>query len=371
MNSPQQDAEPSTRVSVDLGPRSYQIHIGSGLLNRAGKLIGSAAEPVRGFIITHPLVDRLHGEALRRSITAFPTHTLLVPSGERQKSLRRASLLYDQLLDSGADRSSAIIAFGGGVIGDLAGFVAATYMRGTTYIQIPTTLLAQVDASVGGKVAVDHPKAKNLIGAFYQPSLVVADTSVLRTLRARDYRAGLAEVVKHGVIADAAFFSWLENNISALRRREPGAVAHVVRRSCEIKADVVRRDERESGLRAVLNFGHTIGHALESLTGYKALRHGEAIAIGMVAASRLAQHLGMIRQDDFERVQELLTVLHLPVSIPAISAEDILAAMRADKKAIDGVPRFVLPTAIGRVEVGFDVPQSAVQTALVDVGAST
>lgn len=364
--STDQDLPPP--LHLELGDRSYEIHIGPGLLARAGRLIEKAVAPSQGFIVTHPRVAALHGTSLREGL-GFPSSTILVPAGERQKTLRRAAVLYDQLLTLAADRQSAIIAFGGGVIGDLAGFVAATYMRGLAYVQVPTTLLAQVDASVGGKVAVDHPRAKNLIGAFHQPRVVIADSETLRTLRERDYRAGLAEVVKHAVLADAAFFGWLEDNLEALSRRDPGAIAYAVRRSCEIKAEVVGQDEREAGLRAVLNLGHTVGHALEALAGYRGLRHGEAVAIGLTAAAALSRRLGRLAGSDAERIERLLRGFALPVHIAGIPAERILGAMKADKKALRGVPRFVLPVAIGAVEVLSEVPEQALRAALTGVGA--
>ena len=370
MLSPWHQPEPTVSLRVELGPRSYQIHLGRGLLERAGQLIADAVAANRGFVITHPRVDRLHGESLRRGLAGLPFDTIAVPAGERHKSLRQAAILYDQLLSRGADRGSAVIAFGGGVIGDLAGFVAATYMRGLPYVQIPTTLLAQVDASVGGKVAVDRPQAKNLVGAFYQPRAVIADSGVLRTLSARDYRAGLAEVVKHAIIADAGLFRWLEENAEALSKRQPDAIAHVVRRSCEIKADVVRQDEREAGPRAMLNLGHTVGHALETLAGYRGLRHGEAVSIGMAAASRLAQDLGRLEESTADQIQGLLERCGLPTRSPAIPAGKVLAAMRSDKKAAGGAPRFVLPRAIGVVEIGVEVPEEALARALVAVGAA-
>jgi len=343
--------------------------MGAGLLARAGELIARTTAPSRVFIITNPAVDRLHGDSLRRGLSTVSADIILVPPGERQKSLRRAALLYDRLLQSGADRCSAIVAFGGGVIGDLAGFVAATYMRGVPYVQAPTTLLAQVDAAVGGKVAVDHPHAKNLIGAFYQPRVVIADTGVLRTLPAREYRSGLAEVIKHAVIADAELFEWLQLNANAVAAREPAAVMHIVRRSCEIKADVVRRDERESGVRAVLNFGHTVGHALEALGGYRAFRHGEAVAIGMVAAARVSAATGRLSSSDADEIERLLEVYRLPTRISGFSVGQIVTAMRADKKAAFGAPRFVLPLAVGKVEYGAEAPEDAVVRALTDLGA--
>lgn len=355
-------------IRVTLDARSYDIHIGSGLLRRAGELVGATLPSHRLFAITHPGLARLHGGELFPALGL--SGVIPVPAGERQKSLRRAARLYDELLRLGADRKSALVAFGGGVIGDLAGFVAATYMRGLPFVQIPTTLLAQVDASVGGKVAVDHPKAKNLIGAFHQPSLVIADSDVLRTLSGRDYRAGLAEVVKHGVIADAALFAWMETSVPAILRREAEALGRMVARSCEIKAEVVRQDERESGLRAILNFGHTTGHALESLTSYRTLRHGEAVAIGMVAAARLSARLGLCDREVGERIKRLLAALQLPTQIPELPAEEIMRAMQSDKKAVSGTPRFVLTRGVGQAEIVSDAPREAVLEALLSAGAS-
>jgi 3-dehydroquinate synthase len=354
-------------VRVELGARSYEIHIGPGLLPCAEELLGAVLRPSRVFVLTHPAIARLHGRALMGALGA--AEVLLIPAGERQKSLHRAARLYDELLTRGGDRKSVILAFGGGVIGDLGGFVASTYMRGLPFVQVPTTLLAQVDASVGGKVAVDHPQAKNLIGAFYQPRLVIADSGVLQTLPARDYRAGLAEVAKHGAIADATLFAWMEASVGAIAARDPEAIGHMVSRSCEIKAEVVHQDEREAGLRAILNFGHTIGHALESITGYRVLRHGEAVAIGMVAVARLSAALGLCEREVSERTEALLTALRLPTRIPGIPVAEILRAMQTDKKAVSRTPRFVLARRIGCVEVGGGVPSEPLTEALVSIGA--
>lgn len=361
-------SEHASPVTVRLGERAYPIHIGPGVLARAGELITAAAGG-SGFVITHPAIARLHASALAAALRPFSHETILVPAGERQKSLRRASALWGELVSRRADRRSVLIAFGGGVIGDLTGFVAATYMRGVPYVQIPTSLVAQVDSSVGGKVAINHSKVKNLIGAFYQPRLVIADVSLLRTLPARDYRQGLAEAVKTALIADAAFFAWFEQNARAVSRRDDAALAHIVRRCCEIKSDVVSADERESGRRAVLNFGHTVGHALESLTGYGRLRHGEAVSIGMSVAARLSERLGMLSEGKRRRLEKLLSGFRLPISVPPIPASAILDAMRSDKKALAGSPRFVLPSEIGRVEVGCEVPESVLREVLGDAGA--
>jgi 3-dehydroquinate synthase len=354
---------------VRLGERSYQIHVGAGALGRAGDLIRATAGR-RGFVITDPRVNGLHGAALRAGLGRFEAETILVPPGERQKSLRRAGLLWDQLLRRGADRASVVIAFGGGVIGDLAGFVAATYMRGLPYVQLPTTLLAQVDSSVGGKVAINHPRAKNLIGAFHQPRVVVADVSVLSTLRPRDYREGLAEVAKAAAIADRALFGWLERNRADVLGRDPEALTHLVRRCCEIKARVVEADERESGPRALLNFGHTVGHALESLTGYGALRHGEAVSIGMAGAARVSRLLGLLSEEDEKQLTALLAGFGLPTKIAGLGAPAVLDRLRLDKKAIGGVPRLVLLTAIGQAEWGRQVPPRILQAALRGIGAT-
>jgi len=362
------DTEAALRVQLE--ERSYDIHVGSGVLARAGELIQAATGSPIGFVITHPIVNRHHGEALGKGLGDLARQTILVPSGERQKSLRRAAALWDELLSRGADRRSVVVAFGGGVIGDLAGFVAATYMRGIPYVQVPTTLLAQVDSSVGGKVAINHPKGKNLVGAFYQPCLVLADATVLTTLRARDYRAGLAEVVKHAVIADAGMFDWLAQNARAAARREPSAVSYMVRRSCEIKADVVRRDEREAGLRAMLNFGHTVAHALESLGGYRAFRHGEAVSVGMAAAVRIAQRMRLLPAEEGQRVEGLLATLGLPTRISSVPVVDIVKAMRSDKKAVAGSPRFVLPRAIGAVDIEVAVDPAVLRRVLVELGAA-
>ncbi|MFB3882595.1 MAG: 3-dehydroquinate synthase [Armatimonadota bacterium] len=354
---------------MKLGERSHPIHIAPGLLGRAGELIARVAG-TRGFIITHPTIFRLHGRALAQGLRGFRTETILVPSGERQKSLRRAAMLWDALLNRGADRESIVIAFGGGVIGDLAGFVAATYMRGVPCVQVPTTLLAQIDASVGGKVAINHPRAKNLIGAFSQPRLVICDVSALSTLRRRDYREGLAEVVKTAAIADAAFFEWLERNRAPLLARDEAALTFTVRRCCKIKTSVVEADERESGPRAILNFGHTVGHALESLAGYGALRHGEAVSVGMVAAARLSCLLGALSESDEARLLRLIEAFGLPTRLPGIPTGSVLAALRLDKKAVGGAPRFVLLQGVGRAEWGREAPISVVHRALRSVGGT-
>jgi 3-dehydroquinate synthase len=290
----------------------------------------------------------------------------VLPPGEAQKSLATAAALYDRLADAHADRRTLIVAVGGGVVGDLAGFVAATFNRGLPLLQVPTTLLAMVDSSVGGKVGVNHPKAKNLIGAFHQPVGVWIDTAVLATLPEREYRSGLAEVVKYGVILDPALFIYLENHVEEVLARDPAAVRHVVTRCCRLKADVVEKDERdETGLRAVLNYGHTFAHAFETVAGYGTWLHGEAVAAGMVCASRLAERRGLIEHDVTERQRELLAEFGLPTApLRDWPAEQLLAAMRSDKKAVAGKMRFVLPRRLGEVALFDDVPEDDVRAVL-------
>jgi 3-dehydroquinate synthase len=285
-----------------------------------------------------------------------------VPPGESQKTLRRLGWLLEQMQAAGLDRSSAVVALGGGVIGDLAGFAAAVYMRGIPYVQTPTTLLAQVDSSIGGKVGVDLPQGKNLAGAFHQPAAVFADLDTLRTLPAREFRQGLAEVVKHAIIADARFFEYLEARRVPLLRRDPAVLLHVVRRSCQIKAAVVSRDEREAGERALLNYGHTFAHALETWGGYRKYRHGDAVAVGMVAAAKLSERRGWLRSDELARIRALLAAMRLPIAASEAPPQELLAIMAADKKARGGRLRFVLPRVVGAAAIADDVqPEEIVQ----------
>ncbi|MCA9051229.1 MAG: 3-dehydroquinate synthase, partial [Planctomycetaceae bacterium] len=290
---------------------------------------------------------------------------IIVP-GEKSKSLEQASRLYDELVTFGADRQTVVVAVGGGVVGDLAGYVAATYARGLRFIQVPTTLLAQVDSSVGGKTGINHPKGKNLIGAFHQPVGVLVDTDVLKTLPDREYRSGLAEVVKYGVILDEPFFAWLETNVAGINARAPEVLQHIVARSCELKAQVVKEDEFETtGLRAILNYGHTFAHAFEALAGYGALLHGEAVSIGMCCAARLAERLGRISNDIVVRQQRLLEAVKLPVHVPKdlhSRPQQIVDCMMLDKKTVAGNLKFILPDRIGHVEsVSGIAPDEALQ----------
>jgi len=349
-------------LTVELGERSYPIHIGAGILPRLGEWLTGAIPGRRALIVTQPNIDELYGATVRDSLTAagFAVATHHVPQGESSKCVAEFMGIQDALFAFGADRATAVVALGGGVIGDLAGFAASAYMRGVPYVQVPTTLLSQVDSSVGGKTAINHPQAKNIIGCFYQPVMVVADTDTLRTLERRELLAGLAEVVKYGVIWDADLFARLERDLDAILALEPDTLAPVIQRCCEIKAEVVARDEREGGLRAILNFGHTFGHAVESLSGYGTVLHGEAVAMGMVAAARLAERIGLCTPGIAGRIRDLLARAGLPTDYPALPKAGFLTTIGHDKKAVGGQPRYVLPTEIGRVGIRADVDEAVV-----------
>lgn len=354
-------------VRVALAERSYDIAIGTGKLADVGTHLASLRRVTHAALITDANVEATHARTVAESLAQaeIAVDVLVVEPGEATKSVDTADALWQKLLDIGADRRTVVVAVGGGVIGDLAGFVAATYTRGLGFYQVPTTLLAQVDSSVGGKVGVNLPAAKNMVGAFWQPLGVLIDTAVLATLPDREYRAGLAEVVKYGVILDADFFAYLEQHTDGLNARDPAVLRHVIARSCELKADVVSRDEREeTGLRAVLNYGHTFCHAIEAVTGYGEYLHGEAVSIGMLCASRLAERLGRIGADVTARQLALLGALQLPVDLPDLSADDLIAAMAHDKKTEHGKLRFVLPTRLGEVELVGNVATDDVRRVL-------
>ncbi|MEW6425568.1 MAG: 3-dehydroquinate synthase [Bacillota bacterium] len=338
--------------------------MGEGLLGSLGMEVRARVPGERVMVVSNPTVRTLYGKRAEESLAGAGLTVVWaeMPDGEEYKSLATAEKLYDLAYTLELDRQCPVVALGGGVVGDLAGFVAATYLRGVPFIQVPTTLLAQVDSSVGGKVAVNHPKGKNIIGAFYQPRLVLADLDVLKTLDPREVRAGLAEVIKYGVIADGTFFAWLEENLERLLVLEIEPLVHAVAVSCRIKARVVQEDETELGRRAILNFGHTLGHAVEALTGYTAYRHGEAVAIGMVAAARLAVALGMLPEGEAARVRDLIQRAGLPVETPPeLSTGDLLASIYRDKKVLAGRLTFVLPVEIGRVEIVRDIPEEVVE----------
>lgn len=358
------------RLAVRLGDgRSYPIVLGSGLLDTAGLLDPFVGSQV--LVVSNAAVAEHYLESVRASLSADRVvDVALIGDGERFKTLDTYASILDELVAKRHSRATTVVALGGGVVGDVAGFAAATYQRGVGLVQIPTTLLAQVDSSVGGKTAVNHATGKNLIGAFYQPRAVVADVDVLATLPDREFRAGLAEVVKYGVIADARFFAWLERSMDALLRREAAPLIEAVRRSCEIKAEVVALDEREEGRRAILNFGHTFGHAIEAETGYDTYLHGEAVAIGMTMAASLSARLGRMPAADVQRLRDLLVGAGLPTAPSGVDARAVLTTMGMDKKALDGRIRLVLCDGLGSVSVTGDTPTplilDAIHTAILD-----
>lgn len=353
-------------LRVELGERAYPIHIGERLLTDAGLVMAHLDLP-KAAIVTNTTVAPLYLQQLSEALRApgVEVISIVLEDGERYKDWATLNRIYDALLERRCDRRTTLIALGGGVIGDLAGFAAATYMRGIPFIQIPTTLLAQVDSSIGGKTGINHPLGKNMIGAFYQPRLVLADTAVLASLPPRELSAGLAEVIKHGLIRDEGFVAWLEQNVEKLLACDAAALVHAVRRCCEIKAAVVAEDERETGVRALLNFGHTFGHAIESGLGYGKWLHGEAVAAGMVMAADLSRRLGYIALADVDRVVALLKRARLPVAPPDIAPGRMLELMAVDKKTEGGKLRFVLLDRIGAASIRSEVPAGLLQQALV------
>ncbi|MBM3567127.1 MAG: 3-dehydroquinate synthase [Alphaproteobacteria bacterium] len=362
----------TTVVKVGLGARAYDIHVGVGAIDRAGALIAPLAGRGRVVAVSDRNVWPLHGERLTAALRAagLGCESIVLPAGESTKSFEGLAGLLDRLLDLGVERRDLILAFGGGVIGDLAGFAAAILKRGVDYAQIPTTLLAQVDSSVGGKTAIDVRQGKNLVGAFHQPRLVIADVGLLHSLPERERRAGYAEIVKYGLIDDTPFFAQLEREHGALETLDLGRIAGWVTHSCRAKARVVEADEREQGMRELLNLGHTFGHALEAALGYdEALRHGEAVALGMAMAFRLSERLGLCRAEDRARVEAHLAAVGLPTRRAQINglksdAAALYALMRQDKKTRDGRPRFVLARGIGKAFPGADAPESDVLAVL-------
>jgi 3-dehydroquinate synthase len=343
----------AAQVTIHLGDRSYPIVIGAALLGDPSRYL-HLPNANTALIVSNSTVAPLYEAQLTKALqTQFPRVLLVtLPDGEAHKDWPTLQLIFDALLENGCDRKTVLFALGGGVVGDMTGFAAASYMRGVPFVQVPTTLLAQVDSSVGGKTAINHPLGKNMIGAFYQPQLVVCDLDVLKTLPARELSAGLAEVIKYGPIADMAFFDWIESNVDVLRAGEPAALAHAVKRSCEIKAEVVGQDERETGLRAILNFGHTFGHAIESGLGYGAWLHGEGVGCGMVMAAHLSQRLGLVDAAFVARLKALIERAGLPVTAPVLSATDnagrYLELMRVDKKSEAGEIRFIVIDGPGK-----------------------
>ena len=352
-----------TTVDVGLGARGYAVRIGAGLLADASQWRAAIAGR-QVLVVTNETVAPLYLQRVAAGLQGLDHAALVLADGEIHKTLARAGDVFDRLAALGANRDATIIALGGGVIGDLAGFAAACWMRGIDFVQMPTTLLAMVDSSVGGKTGVNLRAGKNLVGAFHQPRLVVADTTTLGTLPAREYRAGLAEIVKYGALGDAAFFAWLERHAEAIAARDDTLLTEAIATSCRHKAGVVARDEHEHGERALLNFGHTFGHALEAVAGYGQLLHGEAVAIGMVLAARLSTALGLATPEDAQRLATLLAAFGLPVAAPPCDPGPLLQSMRLDKKNRGGHLRLILWRGIGRAEVVSDVPLEAIRGVL-------
>ena len=359
-------------LTVALGTRSYPIHVGAGLLDQTERIARHLAQPSAA-IVTNATIAPLYLARISQGLRnqGVKVTEIVLPDGEQYKDWQTLNQIFDALLAAHAERKTTLIALGGGVIGDLTGFAAACYLRGVPFIQVPTTLLSQVDSSVGGKTGINHPLGKNMIGAFYQPATVVADIATLQTLPARELSAGLAEVIKYGLIHDAPFFDWLELNIERLRALDEQALVHAIYHSCAIKADIVAADERESGVRALLNLGHTFGHAIESGMGYGNWLHGEAVAAGTMLAADLSRRLGWLAQTDVERLRALYQRAGLPVSAPAMTESFWLESMGLDKKVENGRIRFVLLRGIGQAEITDAVPAGLLSATLAAQATAT
>lgn len=368
------------KVEVNLGVNSYTIYIGNKNHNSSdtfglpelGQLLIEKGLTHKSAVITNPTVNQYYGEIVKDSIQqkGIGAKIIEIPDGEKYKSYESAYELYGKMIDYKMDRTSTVISLGGGVIGDLSGFVAATYMRGISFVQIPTTLLAQVDASVGGKVAINHPKGKNLIGAFYQPKFVLIDLSALDSLPMRDIRSGMAELIKHGMIMDRPLFEKIESEIHKVLDLDKSLMIELVAQSCRDKGKIVEEDEKEAGIRAILNYGHTFAHAIEALTDYKEYRHGEAVSIGMACAGKLAVDIGLLDEKEHRRQVELLDVIGLPTEFPEIASEEVLKTMYLDKKVRNGKLRFVLQKSIGEVIITDEVSDKQVIEAISNAKAS-
>lgn len=358
-------------LHVDLASRSYPIYIGTNLLEQAALFEPHLKSSTTVFIVSNTTVAPLYAKTLMNTLSQLgkTVRLLELPDGESYKDWQHLQLIFDELLAHGADRQSMTVALGGGVVGDMAGFGAASFMRGIRFIQVPTTLLAQVDSSVGGKTGINHPLGKNMIGAFHQPVAVIADLNTLRTLPPRELSAGLAEVIKHGAIADADFLDWIEANAGALLACDTDAMAHAVLRSCEIKSAVVSADEREGGIRATLNFGHTFGHAIESGLGYGEWLHGEAVGCGMVMAADLSARLGQINKMDAERLKRIIASMHLPIAPPKLGSQRFMELMQVDKKTEAGQIRYITLGSIGAARIQ-QVPDTTVIETLLATGAA-
>ncbi len=355
------------KIRVELGERSYEILIDAGNLSKVGERFLRFPFGKKIAIVSNPLVSELYSETVFNSLKkeGFEPYMIIIPDGENYKDYFWAYHILTKLLELGFDRKSCLVALGGGVIGDITGFVASLYMRGISYVQIPTTLLSQVDSSVGGKTAVNHILGKNMIGTFWQPALVWIDVNTLETLPDREFLSGIAEVIKYGVIWDERFFEFLETNREKIIKRDKALLIEIIKRSCEIKSEVVSRDERESSLRAVLNYGHSIGHAIEALTGYSTYLHGEAISIGMVHEAKLSYLLGFFDKESFERIKGIFKSYGLPIEIPAmLEPSSIVKAMLLDKKNIHGKIRMVIPERIGKMKINFEIGENDLKRAL-------
>ncbi|MEW6995341.1 3-dehydroquinate synthase [Colwelliaceae bacterium MEBiC 14330] len=351
-------------LNLELGIRSYPIYIDSGLLNKAD-LLSSHIRGKRVCIVTNDLVAPLYLESLKSKLADFIIDEVILPDGEAEKSLANFDVIMSHMLKHEHGRDTTMIALGGGVIGDITGFAAACYQRGVDFIQIPTTLLSQVDSSVGGKTAVNHPLGKNMIGAFYQPKAVFIDIDSLDTLPIREFNAGMAEVIKYGILGDKDFFIWLEDNILAIKSGDKDVLAQMIERCCQCKADIVASDETEAGVRALLNLGHTFGHAIEAEQGYGKWLHGEAVATGMVLAGKLAVAMNLLEVSEYRRIESLITAFDLPIIAPDnMGFAEFIRHMRRDKKNIAGKLRFIVPTAIGKSEIRDDVSQEMLQEIL-------
>ncbi|NLJ71944.1 MAG: 3-dehydroquinate synthase [Syntrophomonadaceae bacterium] len=354
------------KLKVDLGENSYDILIGADLLADTGYLLKNTLKNKKVLIVSNPTIFPLYGDIVVKSLNnaGFIVITHLIPDGEIYKNLDEANKIIDTCVNHRLERTSSIIALGGGVVGDIAGFVAAIYQRGINYIQIPTTLLAQVDSSVGGKVAVNHPLSKNMIGAFHQPKLVIADTNTLTTIEKRDYISGLGEICKYGIIYDLDFFNLLTDNIQAIREKSPQILGQIIYHSCRIKSTIVADDEKETGIRAILNLGHTFGHAIESLTNYVTYRHGEAVIMGTVAACYLALELDLINEQDFNKIIKLYGDLGILLPFPTLSLAAVYDAMLTDKKIANDQMTFILPHHIGNYAIRNDIEKELVLKAI-------
>ena len=357
-------------LTVDLGDRSYPIYIGPGLL-RNKELYTPHIKGRQVLIVTNETVAPIYLDDVKSALPDYQVDTVILPDGEKYKDLDTLNMIFDELLDRRHNRTTTLIALGGGVIGDMTGFAAATYQRGVNFIQVPTTLLSQVDSSVGGKTAVNHALGKNMIGAFHQPQAVIADTDTLETLPLREMAAGMAEVIKYGLISDSEFYAWLQDNVAGLMSGDDESLAEAIYRSCENKASVVAQDEREGGIRATLNLGHTFGHAIEAHQGYGKWLHGEAVGAGMMMAADLSRRLGYLSEKDEHDLLRLLQAAHLPVKGPRdMSCDDYISRMAVDKKVLDGALRLVLLKGIGEAYITSEVPRDLLEETLMAYGAS-